>query len=87
MGWFSSKKEEHIGAEIAAELPSNMSQRQINRMLSKIAEDAEQQGYNTKSADEIAGATFRAYLKNEGRAGEYPEIYEKPKGILGKLFG
>ena len=87
MGWFSGKKEEKIGEQYAEEMPGNMSNRQINRMLVVITEGAEQQGYSQEKADAIAGAAYRAYLVNEGRDGEYPEIYEKPKGLLGKLFG
>lgn len=86
MGLFS-KKEERIGEQLASELPSGLSPREINKMLSKTAEVARQDGYSSDQADEIAGATFRSYLKNEGRDGEYPEIYEQPKGVWGKLFG
>jgi len=86
MGWFT-KKEERLGEQYAEEMPSNMSNRQVNRMLVKITEDAELRGYNSEKADEIAGAAYRDYLVNEGRDGEYPELYEKPKGLLGKLFG
>ena len=76
MGLLSRKVHtEQIGSGLAADIPDDLSDRQVNRLLVAIAERAEQEGYSTEQADDIAGAAYRAYLVKTGQAWRYPALF------------
>ncbi len=76
MGLFSRKVlTEQIGTDLAADMPGDLSDRQVNALLVALASRAEQEGYSTEQADDISGAAYRAYLVKTGQAWRYPELF------------
>ncbi len=74
MGWFRKQVDtESIGADLAADMPDDLEENQVNSTLVALASRAEQEGYSTEQADDIAGAAYRAYLVKTGQAWRYPE--------------